>query len=79
MELLKEKFGLTVSRKEKRKTFLKEEVEEEKRKTGKTLGVVHMLVCVCGGGGVVRGGKGKKKEISSISEEWWVKSLTEDF
>lgn len=21
----------------------------------------------------------KKKEISSISEEWWVKSLTEDF
>lgn len=28
--------------------------------------------------GVVGVGKGKK-EISSISEEWWVKSLTEDF
>ncbi len=26
----------------------------------------------------LEGGK-EKKEISSISEEWWVKSLTEDF
>lgn len=39
-------------------------------KERKTLGVDHLGV-----GGVVR----KKKEISSISEEWWVKSLTEDF
>lgn len=39
------------------------------KKERKTLGVDHVRV---------GGGKGKK-EISSISEEWWVKSLTEDF
>lgn len=27
----------------------------------------------------VRGQGGRKKGISSVSEEWWVKSLTEDF
>lgn len=37
---------------------------------------------LCGGCGWQRqqGDRGgRKKGISSISEEWWVKSLTEDF
>lgn len=38
-------------------------------------------VGVVGGGGKGSRGEdgGREKGISSISEEWWVKSLTEDF
>ena len=41
-------------------------------KKRKTLGVDH-----CGGWGGKK--EEEEEEISSISEEWWVKSLTEDF